>query len=425
MRRRHAKVRELPEDLPFNDNFANFKVTSMHLLGLFFIVLGIVSPTHSALAVNPAPSFDCAKAQTAVETLICSDAELAEDDTELARLFAELRDGYDAARRQSLIKGQRLWLKLVPEACVLRNFPIDKAELDRSRDWIARHSDDDESDDDKPPLLAKKMKCLRSVYEERTQELEQQLEIQKLEKAGSFADGPINIDEILDTKRDLAIYFPESRSAMHNIWDADESNGERIPATCRELFTLSAGFWGYDGTTAGDNTESYARTTCLFMIFSAQRYAGVRPDPTNIKFDDVTLYSIEFGCLIVDNNCVPEDKHIRTFSEEQTLSHIRIIEGRVPYLSYEIDDQIGSTLIVDHGNFCIHGINFTVEHRATGNFTNSGRQEALLALSYIPVQGTARGNFLIIAYFDSKNNAIRPEDIEMSSRLRLTSSNMK
>jgi uncharacterized protein len=59
------------------------------------------------------PSFDCAKADGTVETLICRDRQLGELDRETTRLFSLARDGagMTESRRAELIARERGWIK--------------------------------------------------------------------------------------------------------------------------------------------------------------------------------------------------------------------------------------------------------------------------------------------------------------------------
>lgn len=58
---------------------------------------------------KPGPSFDCAKATTKVEKMICADAELSKLDADLDRVYGEaLRKASDPP---TLKKQQRGWLK--------------------------------------------------------------------------------------------------------------------------------------------------------------------------------------------------------------------------------------------------------------------------------------------------------------------------
>lgn len=75
----------------------------------------------SASQYRPAPegpSFDCARAATAIETTICSDAQLARQDLELAILVKEIRHGNSTVGgRDQLRAFQRDWLKGRDAAC--------------------------------------------------------------------------------------------------------------------------------------------------------------------------------------------------------------------------------------------------------------------------------------------------------------------
>lgn len=58
------------------------------------------------------PSFDCAKAKTEVEKLICSDPELARLDREMAKAYKELNDNLPRKENKiTLKKRQRIWLE--------------------------------------------------------------------------------------------------------------------------------------------------------------------------------------------------------------------------------------------------------------------------------------------------------------------------
>jgi uncharacterized protein len=65
-------------------------------------------PAHAA-----SPSFDCTKAESAAEMLVCQDEELAKLDREIARLFTLANNGSRIApnRRAELIGSQRGWIK--------------------------------------------------------------------------------------------------------------------------------------------------------------------------------------------------------------------------------------------------------------------------------------------------------------------------
>ena len=71
-----------------------------------------LEPTHNKLAN---PSFDCAKARTNVEIIICSDIELSEYDNELASLFNNI---YNSSTNKRVVKHvQQEWIKAERDRC--------------------------------------------------------------------------------------------------------------------------------------------------------------------------------------------------------------------------------------------------------------------------------------------------------------------
>ncbi len=60
---------------------------------------------------SEAASFDCKKAGTAVEKLICSDAHLSSADEDIAALYKELRGKLSTSAKDALKAEQRAWLK--------------------------------------------------------------------------------------------------------------------------------------------------------------------------------------------------------------------------------------------------------------------------------------------------------------------------
>lgn len=71
-------------------------------------VCALPLPAHAA-----GPSFDCAKAQSSAEKMVCADASLAALDRETARLYGLARGSkhMDEARRKELTAYQRGWVK--------------------------------------------------------------------------------------------------------------------------------------------------------------------------------------------------------------------------------------------------------------------------------------------------------------------------
>ena len=58
-----------------------------------------------------APAFDCTRAATPVETLICSDAELATLDIELDRAYRAAREKLQGQERQKLVSEENAWIR--------------------------------------------------------------------------------------------------------------------------------------------------------------------------------------------------------------------------------------------------------------------------------------------------------------------------
>lgn len=85
-----------------------------------------------AIEADPKPSFDCAKAESTAQKLICTDANLAALDREVDRLFVLARDGKSLSetRRKELLAVQRGWIKDVDDCwksdalryCVVENY---------------------------------------------------------------------------------------------------------------------------------------------------------------------------------------------------------------------------------------------------------------------------------------------------------------
>lgn len=69
---------------------------------------------------KPVASFDCAKATTRVEKLICEDPVLADADRDMGRAYNERLAGLAGAARESLIADQRRWLRDRDAKCATR-----------------------------------------------------------------------------------------------------------------------------------------------------------------------------------------------------------------------------------------------------------------------------------------------------------------
>ncbi len=68
-------------------------------------------------APGASPSFDCGRASSPAEKLICSSDQLAAQDAELSGLFRDVREGKDETARAALLQDQRHWLQARLAAC--------------------------------------------------------------------------------------------------------------------------------------------------------------------------------------------------------------------------------------------------------------------------------------------------------------------
>ncbi|MGB5833408.1 MAG: DUF4163 domain-containing protein [Thiohalocapsa sp.] len=82
---------------------ADLTIARSALIGA--IAAGTCAPPLSAA------SFDCSRASTAIETMICTDAELSALDTELGRIYAQSLEGAYPAGANDLRTEQRAWLR--------------------------------------------------------------------------------------------------------------------------------------------------------------------------------------------------------------------------------------------------------------------------------------------------------------------------
>jgi uncharacterized protein len=81
-------------------------------------------------------SFDCKKASTNIEVMICSDTSLSQRDVELAKLYKEVLSKAAAAKKIEIRETQRSWLKESRNIC-LDNDCILASYSDRSNELIA------------------------------------------------------------------------------------------------------------------------------------------------------------------------------------------------------------------------------------------------------------------------------------------------
>ncbi|MGB9153856.1 MAG: lysozyme inhibitor LprI family protein [Alphaproteobacteria bacterium] len=208
--------------------------------GAFFLFVPIASAEVSSSSIPLSASFDCAKATSPLEKLICSNDQLAAKDKELAHQWAALLQAYSGSQKDSLIKGQRKWLKLRNDACF-------------AQDGVNKSSTQTD--------------CLINIYDARISMLAQQMEAHKLIPAVDF-------DQLLDapaSKQDAfgALYYAEG----HNI----DFSVSKEPKTCREFYAYYYGNWSYTGDTIGNIAETHALNKCAYATLS--KIAGLLVQP--------------------------------------------------------------------------------------------------------------------------------------------------
>lgn len=85
------------------------------------LVTGVVLVSASVSA-GSGQSFDCAKATSAIEKMICADTELKALDTRMAQLYAQALEAVPAAEQPGLRTEQRDWIK-ARDACATATEP--------------------------------------------------------------------------------------------------------------------------------------------------------------------------------------------------------------------------------------------------------------------------------------------------------------
>jgi hypothetical protein len=88
------------------------------------------------VAVQPLPraSFDCDKAQTALEIAICSDIALGHADIVLSRVYTRTLQGSSKKNKPILVQSEKRWLQSVPVKCGLSKAPLSQESRNCIRD---------------------------------------------------------------------------------------------------------------------------------------------------------------------------------------------------------------------------------------------------------------------------------------------------
>ena len=86
----------------------------------WIVLLGVLA-AGAAVAQTKGPSFDCAKAQSAVDKAICKDADLSKADRELVAAYTALLDRLKGAEREAVVKEQGRWVAIRNSVCHAKN----------------------------------------------------------------------------------------------------------------------------------------------------------------------------------------------------------------------------------------------------------------------------------------------------------------
>jgi len=86
-------------------------VATVQPAGAELPVATVDPPPPVVASVDARPSFDCARAATLVETMICGDTQLADRDRRAAQQYFALRGSLPSGVRTQLLQSQRLFLR--------------------------------------------------------------------------------------------------------------------------------------------------------------------------------------------------------------------------------------------------------------------------------------------------------------------------
>jgi uncharacterized protein YecT (DUF1311 family) len=336
-----------------------------------------------ALAAGSAGAVACATDNDG-QALACSKEELRQSDSEVVTGVETLLSVYDDRQRQSLIDGQAKWLKLRDEACT----------------WDGKHAADFNG-------------CRVRVDNERTKELSDLAEIQH--KYTSDKHPGVDLEAVLDKPMDLAAYDRETQ--LGKLYFESSLNETRIPNTCRELYTLSAGDWNYTADTIGMNAAGNAYDSCSQLIGSAQRRKSAAF--SDVNFQDVSLLAEDLLCFAFrcGDGYSLYGGPSQSFLSLSKQKKLKIVSGTLPAWG---DNACAGTLTISPPFFCIDGYNVRYQMSEAGDFTGRGRREALLSVLFFASDGsTQRLHDMFLASYDPVAKSIRVEEIDSDSHIKI------
>jgi hypothetical protein len=284
------------------------------------------------------------------------------------------------SQRPSDLLGQEHWRKLRDEACFFEGHA--------ATDAVA---------------------CFQHVDDERLRELDDLIDIRRTELETQSVS--VDLEKLLDQPIDLSVYSPPS-----DLYFDGSMRIERLPKTCRELYTLTAGAWHYIGDTIGMNTEENAFDACRSLLFLAQSRAPKRK--SQIDFSDVKLYANEIMCIALrcdDDASIPETP-TESFEAQKQHGNLIIESANLPMWGL---DACNDALVIQPPFFCFDGMNVRLEASASADYTGSGNTEAVVNVEFFPTQGSQRLHYLFLASYDAHSQSIRVKQIDWKARIKL------
>jgi hypothetical protein len=314
-----------------------------------------------------------------------------ENSISLPAIDGKVTAAYDAllsaynSQQQSVLQGQERWLKFRSEACIAEGHPAKDADA-----------------------------CFQRVDKERFRELGELTDIRRRELAAHSAG--VDLEALLDKPIDLSAYSPADMSDIY--FDADGSPGaRRLPVTCRELYTLTAGAWAYMTDGIGSNSEANAFGVCQNMLFLAQAQQPKRN--SQIDFSDVKLYANDVMCFALrcGDGVSISDTPSESFEALKQQGKLTIESADLPMWG---PDACTDTLVIHAPFFCLDGMNVRFEASAGADYTGSGDNEAVVTITFFPTEGTERLHGMFLASYDTGSQSIRLKAIDRKARIKLT-----
>jgi len=286
-------------------------------------------------------------------------------------------------QQPSVLLGQEHWRKLRDEACVAEGHLVADADA-----------------------------CFQRVDDERLRELDELMDIRRTELE---AHSPgVDLEALLDKPVDLAAYSPAD---MSDVYFDGSMRAGRLPGTCRELYTLTAGAWGYTGDTIGMSSEGNAFDVCQSILFLAQ--AQPPKQNSQIDFNDVKLYANELMCFALrcDDGASVSRTPTESFEALKQQGDLIIESANLPMGG---PDACKDTLVIHAPFFCLDGMNARFEASASADYTGSGNSEAVVKVMFFPTEGTQRLHYMFLASYDIRSQSIRVTQIDPKARIKLT-----